>query len=362
MFSPEEVIPQLDLSKLKGTGLLTISGPAFIGRQGEMGQLQLDISEGALKKLLFFSNDAEMNRVVPPVEMEREFFRRSGYPNYTKAFPLLKKWFRYEGTEKARNEGWFVDKFSKYRQEGHSHGDVLDRRVRFVIRQIMRTIGKSPHTPYCSATLAILAMSHVDPQLSEFCPDWHTFVHPELVRVLLSTKQDSTSQAKFHEGWLVTVDIMQMSYEANEGVVGGKQLQIKNASRAVNAFDDTRAEWDAERGQLVRERDQLKDELLKAQAEAKLLKKHAEDLKTQFEHERSEWERENRQLVEEIASLQDSQVAIAEREDQVQRQLEEFRKRLEAKDKVQQQAVEQVESVQDLKDHIRQKEEEIDRV
>ncbi|KAL3689064.1 hypothetical protein R1sor_015373 [Riccia sorocarpa] len=52
---------------------------------------ELDISEGALKKLIFFSNDAEMNRVVPPVEVEREFFRRSGYPNYTKAFLLLKK-------------------------------------------------------------------------------------------------------------------------------------------------------------------------------------------------------------------------------------------------------------------------------
>ncbi|KAL3689063.1 hypothetical protein R1sor_015372 [Riccia sorocarpa] len=134
---------------------------------------------------------------------------------------------------------------------------------------------------------------------------------------------------------------MRMSYEANQGVVGGKQLQIENASRAVNAFDDTRAEWDAEMGQLVHERDQLKDELLKAQAEAELLKKHAEGLKTQFEHERSEWERENRQLVEEIASLQDSHVAIAEREVLV---------------------LFKVESVQDLKDQIRQKEEELDRV
>ncbi|KAL2629749.1 hypothetical protein R1flu_014435 [Riccia fluitans] len=76
--------------------------------------------------------------------------------------------------------------------------------------------------------------------------------------------EDRASTAKFREGcqavvWLLhTKFLAQMARQNQEG-------SLLQEDEPQNAFGDTQAPWDAERCELVCERDQLKEDLLKAQ-------------------------------------------------------------------------------------------------
>ncbi|KAL3681542.1 hypothetical protein R1sor_024498 [Riccia sorocarpa] len=56
-------------------------------------------------------------------------------------------------------------------------------------------------------------------------------------------------------------------------------LLLEDGKQKRNTFDDTRARWDAEKGSLVREREELKRELQKVQAEAEAANKESEGLR-----------------------------------------------------------------------------------
>ncbi|KAL2612555.1 hypothetical protein R1flu_024247 [Riccia fluitans] len=81
-----------------------------------------------------------------------------------------------------------------------------------------------------------------------------------------------------------------------------------------NAFSNTQAQWDIERCELICERDQLKEDLLKAQDilvdaaqwEEALRAEH-ERLQEEYSQEKAAWENKNRKLEEEAQQLHEEQ-------------------------------------------------------
>ncbi|KAL2613934.1 hypothetical protein R1flu_025626 [Riccia fluitans] len=68
------------------------------------------------------------------------------------------------------------------------------------------------------------------------------------------------SGGKFHEGWEAIVRIVTTDFLAKQATARHEPLLLE----ARNAFTNTRADWDSEKGELVREREALKEELNKA--------------------------------------------------------------------------------------------------
>ncbi|KAL2644460.1 hypothetical protein R1flu_012047 [Riccia fluitans] len=84
-----------------------------------------------------------------------------------------------------------------------------------------------------------------------------------------------------------------------------------------NAFGDTQAQWDAKRCKLVCERDQLKEDLLKAQdvlADAaqreEALRVEHERLQEEYSQEKAAWENKNKKLEEEAQQLHEEEKRI----------------------------------------------------
>ncbi|KAL2654191.1 hypothetical protein R1flu_022319 [Riccia fluitans] len=84
-----------------------------------------------------------------------------------------------------------------------------------------------------------------------------------------------------------------------------------------NAFGDTQAQWDAERCELVCERDQLKEDLHKAQGvladaaqQEEALQVEHERLQEEYSQEKAAWENKNRKLEEEAQQLHEEQKRI----------------------------------------------------
>ncbi|KAL2633659.1 hypothetical protein R1flu_005138 [Riccia fluitans] len=84
-----------------------------------------------------------------------------------------------------------------------------------------------------------------------------------------------------------------------------------------NAFGYTQAQWDTERCELVCERDQLKEDLHKAQgvlADAaqreEALRVEQERLQEEYSQEKAAWENKNRKLEEEAQQLHEEQKRI----------------------------------------------------
>ncbi|KAL2642220.1 hypothetical protein R1flu_009807 [Riccia fluitans] len=67
---------------------------------------------------------------------------------------------------------------------------------------------------------------------------------------------------KFHEGWQAIVRIVRVDFLARQAIARHEHEPLLLEAR--NAFINTRAEWDSEKGELVREREALKEELNKA--------------------------------------------------------------------------------------------------
>ncbi|KAL2608504.1 hypothetical protein R1flu_027077 [Riccia fluitans] len=79
------------------------------------------------------------------------------------------------------------------------------------------------------------------------------------------TKEDRASTAKFREGWQAVVQLLRTKFLATQMARQNQEDPLLLGDEPRNAFGDTKAQWDVERCELVRERDQLKEDLLKAQ-------------------------------------------------------------------------------------------------
>ncbi|KAL2641617.1 hypothetical protein R1flu_009204 [Riccia fluitans] len=73
---------------------------------------------------------------------------------------------------------------------------------------------------------------------------------------------DKFSRGKFREGWQAIVRIVCVDFLAKQGTARHEHQPLLREAR--NAFTNTKAEWDNEKGELVREREALKEELNKA--------------------------------------------------------------------------------------------------
>ncbi|KAL3688144.1 hypothetical protein R1sor_014453 [Riccia sorocarpa] len=144
---------------------------------------------------------------------------------------------------------------------------------RLVIRQVLRTLGKLSVT-FCSTTLVLLAVAHVDPTLPHLRPDWHIFVSNEIRKSLGHYTSDKKSAGKFREGWGVVIEIVRADFMARQAVDSMEPLYLE----AKNAFSNTKAAWDNEKCELVRQRDELKEELARAQELAALAEEREETI------------------------------------------------------------------------------------
>ncbi|KAL3675627.1 hypothetical protein R1sor_025575 [Riccia sorocarpa] len=115
--------------------------------------------------------------------------------------------------------------------------------------------------PTGCTTLVLLAVAHVDPTYAHLRPDWHMFVSSEIRKSLNHEKTDKKSASKFREGWAAIIELVRNEFMAKQAADGKEPLYLE----AKNAFSDTKAKWDNEKCELVRQREELKEELAKAQ-------------------------------------------------------------------------------------------------
>ncbi|KAL3687334.1 hypothetical protein R1sor_013643 [Riccia sorocarpa] len=149
-------------------------------------------------------------------------------------------------------------------------------------------------------------------------------------RVILKDKQ---SAKMFREGWMAIVGIVRADFMAKEAASRGNPLLLESR----NAFTDTRAEWDSEKGELVRQRDALKEELEKAEQKAleakereEAVRKEKEALQRDYTNEKAEWEAKNSQLIAEVGQLHEEKKLNSSKEETVQTQLTQLREMMEA--------------------------------
>ncbi|KAL2643658.1 hypothetical protein R1flu_011245 [Riccia fluitans] len=176
------------------------------GAAGPQGQLPVNVSREGLKEYLVFPGSEESSRVVTTSVIEAEFLRRIGHKSLKDAWTTVAHWFDYQNAQ-LRNEGWFIDELVFFSSQGH-----------------------------------LFRLNH--------------------------TKQDRASIAKFWEGWQAVVQLIHTKFltrmmRQNQEEPRANPLLLGDEPR--NAFGDTHAQWDVERCELVRERDQLKEDLHKAQ-------------------------------------------------------------------------------------------------
>ncbi|KAL2635077.1 hypothetical protein R1flu_006556 [Riccia fluitans] len=120
-------------------------------------------------------------------------------------------------------------------------------------------VGKINHS-FCSTTLVLLAIAHADPRMADYRLDWHMWISFEIRGHLDNGNNDKFLGGKFREGWQAIVRIVHADFLARQAIARHEPLLLE----ACNAFINTRAEWDNEKGELVREREALKEELNKA--------------------------------------------------------------------------------------------------
>ncbi|KAL2620894.1 hypothetical protein R1flu_001099 [Riccia fluitans] len=91
--------------------------------------------------------------------------------------------------------------------------------------------------------------------------------------------KDKFLGGKFHEGWETIMRIVTADFLAKQATARHEPLLLE----ARNAFTNTKAEWDNEKGELVREREALKEELNKAKEMAIEAKQRTEVVRLQKE-------------------------------------------------------------------------------
>ncbi|KAL3701606.1 hypothetical protein R1sor_019628 [Riccia sorocarpa] len=340
VLSRDEVFPFLDTTRLKDDKMVSVDPAIFSGgasSRSTSAPWEMDLSTVGLKRLVDFPSKGECRRIVPPSTVENYFLDRTRQKKKGDLWKNIAPWFNFSlKHQQPRSEGWVVDDFRKFRLEGHPEGDSLDKRVRLVINQVQNVIGKT-NLSFCSSSLVLLVVAHVDPSMADYCPDWHEFVAHEIRSRLGHEKRDKQSAKMFREGWMVIVGIVRADFMAKEAASRGEPLLLESR----NAFTDTRAEWDSEKGELTRQRDALKEELEKAEQKAleakereEALRKEKEALQRDYTNEKAEWEAKNSQLIAEIVqtqltALREMMEAATKRSDEPQAEL---KRELEAKE------------------------------
>ncbi|KAL2607595.1 hypothetical protein R1flu_026168 [Riccia fluitans] len=209
----DEVFPYVNTHRLKTDGIIKISGELFHPTRSNIGttfECIVDLSTTGLRKLVDFPFKGECRRIVPPFEVEVEFLKQTGRKYKKDAWQDIAPSFGFSLTHsQPRNKGWIVDDFKKYSLEDHPDGYALDKQIRS-------------------------RLGHGG--------------------------KDKFSGGKFREGWEAIVRIVIVDFLAKQATARHEPLLLE----ACNAFTNTRAEWDSEKGELVREREALKEELNKA--------------------------------------------------------------------------------------------------
>ncbi|KAL3702152.1 hypothetical protein R1sor_020174 [Riccia sorocarpa] len=263
----DEVYPYLDLSHLEqDKGFVNISSALFSrGTRPGIDVYPVDLSDSGLKRFVDFPAMGPCSRVVPGSVIEKHFLDQLGCDCLKNSWEKVKVWFDYTGSTK-RNEGWNIDELMYFAKSGRD--PALDKKYKLVMRQALKTIGRTSHI-YCSTTVAFLAIAHVDPELENMRPDWHAWCANEIRFRLRHSKTDKHSKAKFREVWHAVVELVTRDFLAKQAVRLQQQssvLQLEYSSDAKNAFAETKVVWDAERGELVAERERLRTELEEAQS------------------------------------------------------------------------------------------------
>ncbi|KAL2620030.1 hypothetical protein R1flu_000235 [Riccia fluitans] len=239
----------------------------------------MDLSAAGLRKLVDFLVKGECRRIVPPLEVEAEFLKRTGRKYKKDAWQDIAPWFGFSLTHsQPLSEGWLVDDFKKFSLEGHPDGYALDKQVRLVINQVQRMVGKANRS-FCLTTLVLLVVAHVDPRMANYRPDWHMWVSFEIRGCLDHDRNDKFSGGKFREGWQAIMRIVCVDYLARQATRRHEPLLLE----ARDAFTNTRAQWDNEKGELVREREALREELNKTKEMAAKAKQRTEAVRLEKE-------------------------------------------------------------------------------
>ncbi|KAL2624511.1 hypothetical protein R1flu_008756 [Riccia fluitans] len=214
----------------------------------------MDLSAAGLRKLVDFLVKEECRRIVPPSKVETEFLKQAGRKYKKDAWQDTTPWFGFSLTHsQPHSEGWVMDDFKKFSLEHHPNGYALDKQVCLVINQGQRMVGKASHS-FCSTTLVLLAIAHVDLRMADYHPDWHMWVSSEVRGRLGHGGNDKFSGGKFHEGWEAIMRIIIVDFMAKQATARHEPLLLE----ARNAFTNTKAEWDSEKENLF-----VKEKLLK---------------------------------------------------------------------------------------------------
>ncbi|KAL3688359.1 hypothetical protein R1sor_014668 [Riccia sorocarpa] len=182
---------------------------------------------------------------------------------------------------------------------------------------VLRILGKlSQH--FCSTTLVLLAVAHVDPTCAHLLPDWHMFVSSEVRKSLNHEKSDKKSAGKVREGWAAIIELVRNEFMAKQATEGKEPLYLE----AKNAFSDTKEE--------------LKEELAKAQELVALAERREQTIRLEkdalqkvYSKEKADWESKNHKLVEEIFQLHKDMKKVSTKEELVQAELFEIRSQME---------------------------------
>ncbi|KAL2632016.1 hypothetical protein R1flu_016702 [Riccia fluitans] len=220
----------------------------------------MDLSVVGLRKLVDFFVKEEYHRIVPPSQVEAEFLKCTSRKYKKDAWQDIAPWFGFSLTHsQPHSEGWLMDNFKKFSLEGHPDGCMLDKQVRLVTNQVQRMVGKANRS-FCLTTLVLLVVAHVDPRMADYPPERHMWVSYEIRGRLGHDRNDKFLGGKFHEGWQAIMRIVRADFLAKQAIARHEPLLLE----ARNAFTNTKVEWDSEKGELVHEREALKEELNKA--------------------------------------------------------------------------------------------------
>ncbi|KAL2632261.1 hypothetical protein R1flu_016947 [Riccia fluitans] len=171
LLTRDEVFPHLKFDCLKTEGILFINGSLFAkGAASPQGQLPFNVSREGLKEYLDFPDSEDSSCVVSTSVIEAEFLHRIGHKSLKDGWTTVARWFDYRNAQ-PRNEGWFIDDLVFFSSLGREDGKRLDMRVKLVIRQALKWIGR-PSSLYTSITLVLLALAHVDLEELNLKPDF----------------------------------------------------------------------------------------------------------------------------------------------------------------------------------------------
>ncbi|KAL3686224.1 hypothetical protein R1sor_004246 [Riccia sorocarpa] len=149
-------------------------------------------------------------------------------------------------------------------------------------------------------------------------------------------KTGKKSAGKFREGCAAIIELVRNEFMAKQAAEGKEPLYLE----AKNAVSDTKTEWDNEKCELVRQREELKEELTKAQELAAFAEKREQTirlekdaLQKEYSKEKADWESKNHKLVEEVTQLHEDMKKVSTKEELVQAGLSEIRNQMEVSTK-----------------------------